>query len=54
MLKKTGEIVGDRALVLKDGSIFKDVENDPIHVRDLAILTKRYQKENTDVLRCNM
>jgi len=53
VLQNTGDIVGDRALVMKDGSLFTKDEYDPIHVRDLVILTKRYAKERDDHLQCN-
>jgi len=54
--KATGFIVGDRVLVLKDGSTYKTDEFDPIHVKDLAILTKRYEKERNkdNMLRSNL
>jgi len=45
--KRTGDIVGDRALILKDGSLFEDSKADPIHIRDIAILTKRYENEKS-------
>jgi len=53
--KKSKFIVGERALVLKDGSIFKG-EFDPIHVKDLATLTKRYEKGRIKVnkLKCKL
>jgi len=54
VFKKTGDIVGDRALVLKDGSLFDYAEFDPVHVRDLEILTRRFEKERESTLKCNM
>ena len=53
VLSNTKDIVGDRALVLRDGSLFRKPEYDPIHVRDLAILTARYAKERESQLQCN-
>ena len=53
--KTTNDIVGERALVLKDGSVYKTNELDPIHVRDLAILTELYDKEEGKALiSCNL
>ena len=51
--KGTNEIVGDRALVLKDGSTFHKVDFDPIRIKDLAILTNRYKNERESHLRSN-
>jgi hypothetical protein len=53
VLRSTGDIVGSRALVMKDGSLFTKEEYDPIHVRDLVILTNRYSKEREEQLQCN-
>ena len=39
--------------MLKDGSLFTKEEYDPIHVRDLVILTNRYTKEREEQLQCN-
>ena len=53
--KATGHIVGERALVYKDGSTFKNNELDPIHVRDLELLTKAYEEEERkSILSCNL
>ena len=53
--KTTNEIVGERALVLKDGSVYKTNELDPIHVSDLAVLTELYDKEEGKALiSCNL
>jgi len=54
IFKKTGDIVGDRALILKDGSLFEDSKADPIHIRDIAILTRRYEKERNTMPVCNL
>ena len=51
--KGTNEIVGDRALVLKDGSTFHKDESDPIRIKDIAILTKRYKNERDQLSRIN-
>ena len=53
VLRNTGDIVGNRALVMKDGTLFSKDEYDPIHVRDLVILTNRYTKEREEQLQCN-
>jgi len=53
VLRSTGDIVGSRSLVMKDGSLFTKEEYDPIHVRDLVILTNRYTKEREEQLQCN-
>jgi hypothetical protein len=47
--RSTGNIVGERALILKDGSTFKNNERDPIHVRDLAILTEAYKTKRENL-----
>ena len=52
--KSTNEIVGDRVLILKDGSIFRKTEYDPIRIKDLAILTDRYKNERGLHLRSNL
>ena len=53
--KSTGYIVGERALVYKVGSTFKNNELDPIHVRDLELLTKTYEEEERkSILSCNL
>lgn len=52
--KRTGNNVGDGALVLKDESPFEYAEFDPVHVRDLAILTKIFQNERTIDLTCSL
>ena len=52
--KSTGFIVGDRAMVLKDGSLYDKTEYDPIHVKDLARMTKDYQLDKNQTLRCNL
>jgi len=54
VFKRTGDLVGDRTLILKDGSLFEDSKADPIHIRDIEILTKRYEKEKAPVARCNL
>jgi len=50
----TNEIVGERVLVLKVGSIFNKVGFYPIRIKVLAILAKRYEKEKTIYLRSNL
>ena len=53
--KTTHDIVGERALVFKDGSVYRTNELDPIHVRDLAVLTELYDKEEGKALiSCNL
>jgi len=54
VFKRTGDIVGDRALILKDGYLFEDSKADPINIRDIAILTKRYDNEIGPVPMCNL
>jgi len=53
VLRSTGDIVGNRALVMKVGSLFIKEEYDPINVHDLVILTNRYIKERGEQLHCN-
>ena len=52
--KQTGFIVGTRSLILKDGSMYRKPEPDPIHVKDLVILTNRYKNEREKNLKCNL
>ena len=53
--KSTGHIVGERALVYKVGSTFKNNELDPIHERDLELLTKICEEEERkSIFSCNL
>ena len=52
--RSTGFFVGDRAMVLKDGSLYDKTEYDPIHVNDLARMTKDYLLDKNQALRCNL
>jgi len=52
--KKTGDIIGDSALIFKDGSLFENFKADPIHIHDLVIITKRYEKEKQSNITCNL
>jgi len=49
----TGDIVGDREPVMKDGSLFTKDDYEPIHVRNFVILTNRYKNERDYQLQCN-
>jgi hypothetical protein len=51
--KPTNEIVAGRRLILKDGSTFNKEEYDPIRIKDIAILTNRYETEKSNILKCN-
>jgi len=46
--------LGDRALILNNGPLFEDSKGDPIHIRDIAILTKRYEIEKSPSIMCNL
>ena len=53
--RKSGYIVADSVLILSDGSNHKIPDHLPTHVRDIEILTKRFEEEtNTLPLRCNL
>ena len=52
--KSTGFIVGDRVLVLKDGQTSNSAQYDPVHIRDLALLTDKYNTCYSNNLRCNL
>jgi len=45
VLRNTGDIFGNRALVMKNGSLYTKDEYDPIYVHDLVILSNSYTKE---------
>ena len=48
-------LVADRVLILSDGSTHKTPDNFPIHIRDVEILTRKYEKEKPKSdLRCNL
>ena len=44
--RASGYIVADRVLILSDGSNHKIPDHLPTHVRDIEILTKRFEEEN--------
>ena len=52
--RSTRFIVGDRAMVLKDGSLYDKTEYDPIHVKDIAKMIKDYLLDKYQTLRCNL
>jgi hypothetical protein len=53
--RRSGFIVADRVLILSDGSTHTTPDNFPIHIRDVEILTREYEKEKPKPdLRCNL
>ena len=50
----TGFIVADRVLLLKNGLEHTIPDNLPTHVRDLVILTNRFEASRSHILRCNL
>ena len=47
--------MADRVLILSDGSNHKIPDHLPTHVRDIEILSKRFEEENNTLpLRCNL
>ena len=45
--KSSGNIVGERVLILKDGRRHRSADPYPIHVRDLAEMTRQYEEESS-------
>jgi hypothetical protein len=48
--KKSGYIVGERILILKDGRRHRSPDPHPIHVRDLAEMTRQYEEESSPIV----
>jgi len=48
------DIMGDSALILKDGLLFEDSKAGTIHIRDIVILTRRYDVEKNSIPVCNL
>ena len=52
--RSTNDIVGDRSLILIDGSVHDKTDYDPIHIRDLVKMTEEYTNDLKTTLRCNL